>query len=239
METTTRKHWKKINAAALRGDAAAQWEVGYFHQWGAKAPDGKVLAAANCTTALQWYQASAEQGLACAQNTLSTLLSSNEAIEPNFPLAIEWAKKAVTQGDASAAFNLGTIYRDLEKPKKAFRWYQRAGAMGDNDAFLTIGLCHLFGLGTKQNLDAALAAFERIIARHKAACCQRSQENAQYWTAVAHLIHGPKTKRTLAQTRSLLEAAHADDDHEQANEILHIVGKSGHLAGLRPSLNGI
>ena len=232
MEIIHRRHWTSLNSAAENGDPEAQWEVGYFHQTGAKDKSGNVLASVSLATAMKWYQASAAQGNARAQSTLSTIFSSGGEIVQDFPLAINWARKAVAQGDSSAAFNLATIYRDLGKPKLAFRWYQRAGSMDDTDAFLQIGLCYLFGFGTKQDFGSALSAFERIIICDPATSCQRSKENARYWISVLRLIRGPGTKNAIAQVRSLLEIANADDDHEQANELLNLIGKNCYLTAV-------
>ena len=230
MEIIFRKHWTKLNLAASRGDAEAQWEIGYLHEFGAMDKSGNVLTTVNLPIAMRWYEASAVQGNRDAQSALSNILSSGGEIEPDFPLAIYWAKKAVAQGDWSAAFNLGTIYRDLAKPTVAFRWYQRAGEMGGTDAFLQVGLCHLFGFGTKQDLASALSSFERIINDDPAASCQRSKENARYWIAVLQLMYGTRRLNGISHVRSLLEIANADDDHEQANELLNLIGKSGYAA---------
>jgi TPR repeat protein len=169
MEIILRKHWTKLTAAAANGNPDAQWEVGYFHQFGAKDKAGNILAKVSLAKAMKWYQASAAQGNSSAQVALSSVLSSDGKTGRDFPLAIYWAKRAVAQGDSSAAFNLATIYRDLGKPKLAFRWYQRAGGMGDSDAFLQIGLSYLFGFGTRQDFGAALSSFEHLIASDPAA----------------------------------------------------------------------
>lgn len=226
MEIILRRYWSNLNLAAKNGSPEAQWELGYYYEYGAKDKAGRILATASLTTAIEWYQKSAIQGNNQAQNALSAIFSSGGKTAQDFPLAIYWAKKAVAQGNALAAFNLATIYRDLGRPKLAFRWYQRAGAMGDTDAFLQIGLCHLFGLGTSQNFNFALSAFEHIIACNSATYCQRSGENARYWIAVIHLLRGPRTKNSIARIRSLLESANTDDDHEQANELLNLLGKT-------------
>lgn len=232
MEIILRRYWTKLNSAAAEGNPDAQWELGYFHEFGATDKSGNVLAPVSLPTALKWYQAAAENGNSQAQAALSNILSSGGEIERDFPLAIYWAKKAIAQGNWSAAFNLGTIYRDLAKPKMAFRWYQRAGTMGDTDAFINIGLCYLFGIGTKQDFGSALSSFERIINADPATSCQRSQENARYWIAVLRLIRGPRTMSTISTIRSLLEIANADDDHEQANELLNLIGKSYYAAAV-------
>lgn len=226
MEIVPRKHWTNLNLLAEGGDPDAQWEIGYLCEFGAKDRSGRVLSAPDVIAAMAWYQASASRGNHHAQNALSRILSSAIEIESNFPEAIHWAKKAVAQGDWSAAFNLATIYRDLKKPKLAFRWYQRAAAMGDVDAFFEIGLCYLFGFGIKQNFDAANSSFKRIINDDSNTSCQRSRENAMYWISILCLIRGPLTNRSLVRVRSLLEVANADNDHEQANELLNLIGKN-------------
>jgi TPR repeat protein len=58
MEIILRRHWAKTSSAAVNGDPEAQWELGYFHQFGAKDKSGNVLATPNVTTAMKWYQAS-------------------------------------------------------------------------------------------------------------------------------------------------------------------------------------
>ena len=226
MNIILRKHWNSLRSAADSGDANAQWELGYYYEEGVKDKSGRLLAAANPEAAIQWYQASASQGHRQAQNSLGVILSSGGEIPIDLPSAIYWSKLAIAQGDSTAAFNLATIYRDMGKPRLAFRWYQKSGALGDNDANLQIGLCHLFGFGTRQDFASALSSFERVITCDPTTCYQRSTENARYWLSVLQLIRGPTTKGNLARVRSLLETANADDDHEQANELLNLIGKT-------------
>ncbi len=226
MNVISRKHWNALMLAAERGDTDAQWELGHHCEEGAKDRAGSIIVAASPESAIKWYQASALQGNRHAQNSLGVILSTGSKIREDFPRAIYWTKLAVVQGDACAAFNLGTIYRDMKKPRLAFRWYQRAAAMGDKDAYLQIGLCQLFGVGTQQHFASARSAFEYVITCDPSTCCQRSIENALYWLAVLQLIRGPMTKSKLARVQSLLETANADGDHEQANEILNLIGKS-------------
>jgi TPR repeat protein len=102
--------------------------------------------------------------------------------------------------------------------------------MGDNDSLLTVGLCYLFGYGTKQDCDAAYRCFKSVVDCGPTTLCQRSIENARYWMAVAHLIGVGNAKKSVTQARKLLEIANADNDHEQANEILNLIGKTRYLA---------
>ena len=229
MDTITQKRWNKLLALAKTGASKAQWEIGYYFESGAMDKFGKVLAKANPLKAHRWYKLSAEQGNATAQVALSNLLSTGDGISRNFESAIFWAKKAIAQGSSSAAFNLGTIYRDQNKRKMALRWYKQAASMGDNDALLQIGLCHLFGFGTKANIGEAYSCLAKIIGGKPSSSCQRTKENALYWMAIIELLGKGKAKKSLTHARKMLESANADLDHEQANDILNIIGKSKYL----------
>ncbi|HEY3856111.1 MAG TPA: tetratricopeptide repeat protein [Verrucomicrobiae bacterium] len=229
MDTITQKKWNKLLVLARAGTSEAQWEIGYYFESGAIDKSGNILAKANPLKAYRWYKLSAEQGNASAQVALSNLLSTGDGISRNYESAINWAKKAIAQGHASAAFNLGTIYRDQNKPKMPLWWYKQAASMGDNDALLQIGLCYLFGLGTKADAGEAYSCLAKIIAGKSSASCQRTKENALYWMAIIELLGKGKATKSLAHARKMLESANADLDHEQANEILNIIGKSKYL----------
>lgn len=232
MDTLTHPELKRVKLSAFSGEAEAQWELGFICEDGGCDASGEVLVSPSPEQALRWYQAAAEQGHPQAQAALSRLLSGSEGVPPDFEKAIAWGRRAVAQGDASAAYNLGTIYRDLGKPKQAFAWYQRAATMGDNDALLQIGLCLLFGWGVQLDAVAARSAWERVIAGDPVASCQRSREDAQYWLALVSLLDGRHTKRSMEQIRSRLETANADEDHEQANALLNLIGKHRYMTAI-------
>lgn len=222
--------WRALLSLAQSGNAEAQWEIGYCHEFGAVTKSGTVLASVDLLEAKRWYERSAAQGYSAAQCALSALLSSGEGVPRDYVAAIYWVKKAIAQGDASAAHNLGTIYRDQKKPALAFRCYQRAVSMGDKDSLLQVGLCYLFGFGTKQDFAEARRCLELISASDSAAICQRSKEDALYWMAILSLLGIGGTKKSIEHARLMLESANADDDHEQANEILNVLGKSKYLS---------
>jgi len=52
--------------------------------------------------------------------------------------ALYWYKRAYRSGDASAATNIGTIWRDERNAKRALAWFQRAVRLGDHGANLEI-----------------------------------------------------------------------------------------------------
>ncbi|HEX6590556.1 MAG TPA: tetratricopeptide repeat protein [Moraxellaceae bacterium] len=223
MERIEKKKWLALVATAAKGDAEAQWTMGYYHEYGVMTLSRKVLVFPNKSEAMHWYMLAAEQDYYPAQGSLSNILSEGD--QPDYPAAIRWAKAAIKLGDASSAYNLGIIYRDMGKPKAAFRYYQLAATMGHFDAHLQIGLCYLLGHGVATDHAAAQACFRKILQADANQSRQRSREDAQYWLALLNLM-GLGQRRNLGQAREMLELANADDDHEMANDLLNVIGRS-------------
>lgn len=229
MTIENKKQWKRLLAKAGRGNSDAQWEVGYYYEEGFTDKTGLTIVKPQPLRALHWYTLSAEQGDDSAQLALGCLLSTGNGIKRNIKAAIYWTKQAISQGNASAAHNLGTIYRDLKKPRLAFHWYNRATEMGDNDSLFQVGLCYLFGIGTKQNHEAAYKCFQEIIKDKSSSLCERTEEEAFYWVGIFHLLGIGGARKSVAKARVFLEAANKDCDHEQANEILNLIGKTKYI----------
>ena len=223
MEQISDKRWHALVASAKSGDAASQWELGYYSQTGAASKSGKVLSHQSTAEAIRWYRHAASQNYAAAMVSLSSILSDGDP--PDYKAAISWAKSAMALGEASAAYNLGNIYRDLGRPKEALRHYQIAASMGDCEAHLQIGLCSLFGHGTAPNPVAAAKCFQQVIKAPPATVSPRDREDAQYWLGLL-VAMGIGQTRNLARARRLLELANIDDDHEQANNILNAIGRN-------------
>ena len=64
-------------------------------------------------------------------------------VRPDRAAALYWYKRAYRRGDASAANNIGTIWRVEGKPKRALYWFKRAIDLGDDDANLAIAKIYL------------------------------------------------------------------------------------------------
>jgi TPR repeat protein len=226
MDTITSKLWRELTLKAKQGDAESQCDVGYYFENGAIDASHKPVVKANRSAARQWYTRAATQGDSWAQLSLSNLLSTGPDRFRNYPESIHWAKKAVNQHNASAAQNLGTVYRDMKKMRLAFRWYQRAVDMGNKESLLNLGLCHLFAAGTTRDVDAAEACLKQILRLKTDERTQRTFEHALYWIATLQLMGVSKRKNSIAQIRKMLQIANTDSDHEQANEVLLIIGRS-------------
>lgn len=226
MAISTKKEWENLLAEDSNGNAEAQWEVGSYYDDGLINKDGQQIVAQNIQKALHWYTLSAEQGDESAQRALGVLLSSGEDIKRDIESAINWTQKAIDQGSSCAAHNLGAIYRDLGKLNESFTWYNRAVEMGDMDSLFEIALCYLFGIGTPKNIGKAVNSLKEIINANPASTCERTEENSLYWLAIIKLLEANGTEEAIEKARELLEEANKDEDHEQANNLLNIIGKN-------------
>ncbi len=236
MDVLKKEKWKKYQAHAKSGDADAQWHVGYCYHNGAEDEAGKKLVKPDLLQARKWYERAAEQGDAGAQNSLASLLTDGDGFPVDYAAAIRWYKKAIAQGNASAAHNLGMTYRDMGKPALAYRWYAKAAEMGDGDSYLQLGLCSLFGFGVRQDFKEARACFAKVATGTPyKSVTQRSFEDAHYWMAVMDLA-GMGKRKSLPRIRKLLEIADADGDHDEANDLLNVIGRPERIKQARKKI---
>ena len=77
--------------------------------------------------------------------------------------ALEWYHHAYKQGDAGAANNIATIYRDWGDLKKMLWWFRRAAAMGDLDVLLELGKRYEKGLDVPRSKRKAEEHFRRVL----------------------------------------------------------------------------
>ena len=91
-----------LRKAAKRGDAGAQFELGYCIEHG----DGVAQDAAQ---AVVWYRKAAEQGNADAQFKLGLCLDNGTGVAQDAVQAAAWYRKAAEQGHAGAQHNLGAL----------------------------------------------------------------------------------------------------------------------------------
>ncbi len=223
--TLSPRKWKKLLKQADNGNAEAQNTVGcYYYADGFKNKKGDLIVEPNLILSQQYHRLAAKQGNLSSQEALGVLLSDLGSTTKDIAEAINWLELAIQQDSAMAAHNLGCIYRDFGKLKKAYRYYKKAAKMGDTNAYLTMGLCLYFGIGIKSNVHKAATCLKTLIQTDPKSTYQRSRENAYYWLAIIRLKHTAKTN----VARKMLEIANADDDHEQANDLLNIIGKSSY-----------
>ncbi len=110
-------------------------------------------------TALQGFEALAEQGDASGQFFLGTMYGDGRGVPRDDAKAAKWYRKAAEQGLAGAQYRLGVMYRKgrgvaLDQVEAA-KWYRKAAEQGLADAQYRLGVMYNNGLGVPQ--DFALA----------------------------------------------------------------------------------
>ena len=113
---------------ADKGDARAQFELGYMHE------RGKGVAQ-DYHEAASWYLKSAQQGNASAQFHLGQMYDIGSGVPQGYAEAASWYLKSAEQGDTLAQIHLGLLYELGQgvpaDPIQALKWYSLA-ALSDN-----------------------------------------------------------------------------------------------------------
>jgi len=89
-------------------------------------------------SALRLFLAAAKAGDRSSQLNVGYFYNRGLGVRPERSSALFWYKRAYRNGDGCAASNIGTIWRDEQKPKRALYWFRQAVKLGDADANLEI-----------------------------------------------------------------------------------------------------
>lgn len=103
-------------------------------------------------------------------------------------LAIRRLRDKLRLGDATASNNVAAAYRELGNFRRAFQWWRRTAGPHDGDAWLEVGYCLQYGIGTRRDPTAAMRAYRRAIRTYYTT--EYGCEEAQYHLAVALLDRG-------------------------------------------------
>ena len=138
----------EYRAAAAKGEAWAQSNLGIAYAEGMGVPEDDATAA-------KFYTRAAEQGYAQAQNNLGLMYDYGDAVPENDATAAKWYAKAAEQGNIDAQYNLGNMYRFGEgvaqNDATALKWYTKAAEQGAAGAQLNLGLMYAKGEGVPEN----------------------------------------------------------------------------------------
>jgi V8-like Glu-specific endopeptidase len=96
---------RRLSPLAEKGDARAQFDIGFMHAYGWGMPR-------NPAEAITWYRRAADQGLAVAQHFLGIAYVNGEGVRPDEAEAARWLARAAAQGFAQAQFMLGLMTLD-------------------------------------------------------------------------------------------------------------------------------
>jgi V8-like Glu-specific endopeptidase len=120
-----------LSPLAEKGDARAQFDIGFMHAygWGVQR---------NPAEAIAWYRKAAEQGLPIAQHFLGLAYVNGESVRPDGAEAARWFARAAAQGFAQAQFMLGQMSLDGQlvpkDPAQGYAWMILAGRGGVRSA---------------------------------------------------------------------------------------------------------
>jgi TPR repeat protein len=143
----------KVLSEAEKGDAGSQHQAGLYYN-----------RHRNYSFAFTWFQKSAEQEYAPAQNDLGTLYRYGRGVAQDYGKAAELYMKAAEQGDANGEFNMAVMYDNgygvPADSGKAFEFFQRAALKGVAEAQYNLATMYDAGVVPK-DLKKAFEWYEK------------------------------------------------------------------------------
>lgn len=139
---------QRTRKAAEQGDAAAQFNLGFFYM------------GVDVAEVIRWWRKAAEQGYAEAQRYLGHCCQTGQGVPKDYEEALKWYRKAADQGNAKAQRDLGDLYKDgegvIKDVAETVKWYRKAAEQGDDWAQRNLGECYEKGEGVaKDEAEAA------------------------------------------------------------------------------------
>jgi len=145
-----------LRAAAVKGDAAAEYEIAVRFAEGRGIPQ-------DLTTAAEWFERSAKQGLVPAQFRLGALYEKGMGVKKDTENARRLYAAAGQAGNAKAMHNLAVLYAEGVDGKPdyqtAAKWFRKAADYGVSDSQYNLGILYARGIGIEPNLAEAYKWF--------------------------------------------------------------------------------
>jgi TPR repeat protein len=158
-----------IRVRAEKGEADAQYHLGFSYHYGQGVPQDDAAA-------VRWFRKAAEQGDAKAQNNLGVSYFEGEGVPQDYTEAVRWFRKAADQGDAMAQNGLGYMYDHgqgvPQDYAEAVRWRRKAAEHGDATAQSYLGFAYRKGEGVPQGYAEAVRWYRKA--------ADQGDANAQY-----------------------------------------------------------
>jgi localization factor PodJL len=143
---------RDLRAAAVAGNAAAQYEVGQRYANGENVPQDLEQAA-------YWYNQAADQGLAIAQYRLAAQYEKGRGVAQDNAKARSLYEKAAAKGNVKAMHNLAVIFAEGRGTRQDFsaaaKWFNAAADYGLVDSQYNLAILQERGLGVSQDLVLA------------------------------------------------------------------------------------
>jgi tetratricopeptide (TPR) repeat protein len=94
-------------------------------------------------SAFRLFLAAAKAGDASCQINVGNFYDAGTSVRRNRSAAMYWYKRAYRRGNASAAHNIGVMWRNEKKYRRALEWFKKAVRLGDPEANLEIAKYYL------------------------------------------------------------------------------------------------
>lgn len=151
-----------LRSAALKGDAAAAYEVGVRYAEGKGVPPSYDEAA-------KWYDRAAQAGVVPAMFRLGTLYEKGLSVKKDLDVARRYYLLAAERGNAKAMHNLAVLDADGgtrgANYKSASTWFRKAAERGVADSQFNLGILYARGIGVEQNLAESYKWFSLAAAQ--------------------------------------------------------------------------
>ncbi|PZA11435.1 hypothetical protein DNX69_19375 [Rhodopseudomonas palustris] len=138
-----------LRKAALKGDAAAAYEVALRYAEGKGVP-------VNYDEAAKWYQRASDAGVTPAVFRIGTLYEKGLGVKKDLDMARKLYSTAADRGNAKAMHNLAVLYADGGSKGANYRtaaaWFRKAAERGVTDSQFNLGILYARGIGVDQNL---------------------------------------------------------------------------------------
>ena len=143
----------QYRARAERGDADAQYHLGWANYYGSGVPQ-------DYAEAIRWFRKSAEQGTAKAQYALGYSYFYGRGVPQDLAESTRWDRKAADQGYPQAECQLASLYYEGQAVPQdlaeSIRWYRKCANHGDVTGQRSLGYLYDHGEGVpRDSVEAA------------------------------------------------------------------------------------
>jgi localization factor PodJL len=194
-----------IAQAAMRGDAAAQYEYAVRLSEGRGAPMDLKAAAF-------WFEKAAAQGLAPAQYRLGSIYEKGVGADRDDAKARRLYQTAAESGNARAMHNLAVMCAQGDDGKPDYRtasdWFHKAAELGLRDSQYNLAVLYARGLGVDQNLALSYMWFAVAAGQGDADAAKMRDE-----------IGGRLDSKELAKAKQLFENFKPRQPKPEANDV--------------------
>lgn len=138
----------RVRQKAEKGDADAQYRVGFAYEFGWGLPQ-------DYTEAARWYRRAADQGDAVAQYGLAELYGNGLGVPHDYTEAVRWLRRAGDQAFLPAQYRIASAsefgWGVPQDYVEAARWYRKAAEQGDSEAQYDLVRLYFIGQGVGQD----------------------------------------------------------------------------------------